>query len=114
MKKISLILFLSCILIPCAYGVLTPAEQQELNELEAEFGGVSDTYQENDVLISFKRAYLQERYRSSEIDYCIELSLKVLAENKIIRPSTRYVLVCIFDNFGNKLGSSSISPTYSG
>ena len=99
MNKISLVLFLSCILISCSYG------------------DVSDTYQEDDISVSFKRAYLKKGY-ISEVNFCIELKLKVLAKNRIIKPRTNYgradVKLQLSDNFGNDLGFRSISPTYRG
>ncbi|UCC23012.1 MAG: hypothetical protein JSW23_02775, partial [Planctomycetota bacterium] len=104
MNKISLILLLSCILILRSYGA------------------VSDTYQEDDISVSFKRAYLKKPYpSSSEVVFHIDLKLKVLTKNKIVNPRTyyysfqwRYADLQLFDNFGNNLGFKSISPRYQG
>lgn len=99
MKIISLILFLSCTLIAYSYGA------------------VSDTYQEDDISVSFKRAYLNKSFLYSS-EFCIELKLKVIAKDKIIRPRTNYrseyVKLHLSDNFGNDLGFRSTSPTYYG
>ncbi len=96
MNKNSLILFLSCVLIPCTYGA------------------VSDTYQDDDVSVSFKRAYLKKAYLGSSEVFCIDLNITILAENKIIRFYTKPVStqINIFDNFGNDLDCSGISDGY--
>jgi hypothetical protein len=58
---------------------------------------VSDTYQDEDVLISFNRAY-------SEADKCyVTLTLKILANNKIIRLNYKLRYIEVLDNFGNNL-----------
>jgi hypothetical protein len=70
---------------------------------------ISDTYQEEDVLISFNGAYSKTDYYG----FYIELNLKILASNKIIRPDTdsyRVMYIKVLDNFGNDLGFVGISP----
>ena len=62
-------------------------------------------YQEEDVLISFNRAYSKtDKYGDN---YYIELKLKILADNKIIKLNTskyaRYNKIQVLDNFGNDL-----------
>lgn len=100
MKKNSLILLLSCTLISCSYGA------------------VSDTYQEDDILVSFKRAYLKKSYLSSSEVFCIDLNIKILADSKIVRPAnwSRYGFskIQLLDNFENTLGFQSVSPRYQG
>jgi hypothetical protein len=71
---------------------------------------ISDTYQEKDVFVSFKRAYSKTDNYGSQ--FCIELNLKVLAENKIIRPSKYVYGIYILDNFGNDLNVVSLAPRY--
>ena len=73
---------------------------------------ISGTYQDEDVLISFNRAYSKtDKYGDN---FYIELKLKILADNKIIKLNTskyaRYNKIQVLDNFGNDLDYSSIEP----
>ncbi len=71
---------------------------------------ISDTYQEEDVLISFNRAYGQtDQYREK---FCIELNVKVLAKTKIIKPDKYVYGIYVLDNFGNDLDVISMAPRY--
>ncbi len=66
----------------------------------------SDTYRENDVSIS-----INQIYRKADQFY-IALNVKVLAKNKILKPS-RYVFgIYVMDNFGNDLNVTGLSPTH--
>ncbi|MGB8225378.1 MAG: hypothetical protein WCE45_00730, partial [Sedimentisphaerales bacterium] len=69
---------------------------------------MSDVYQEEDVLISFNRAYSKTDDYGSK--FCIELNVKVLAENKIIKPSRNVYGVYVLDNFGNDLNVIDMVP----
>ncbi|MCX5632220.1 MAG: hypothetical protein NTW93_00855 [Phycisphaerae bacterium] len=71
---------------------------------------MSDVYQEENVLISFNRAYSKTDNYGSK--FCIELNVKVLAENKIIKPSKNVYGIYILDNFGNDLNVTDIIPRY--
>lgn len=71
---------------------------------------ISDTYQEEDVRISFNRAYCRTDNYTSQ--FCIELNLKVLSENKIIRPSRYIYGIYVLDNFGNDLNVINMAPRY--
>jgi hypothetical protein len=71
---------------------------------------ISDTYQEDNILISYNRAYCKtDNYGST---FCIELNVKVLAENKIIRPSKYAYGIYVLDNFGNDLNVISMAPRF--
>jgi hypothetical protein len=71
---------------------------------------LSDIYQEDEVSISFHRAYSKTDNYGSK--FCIELNVKVLAKNKIIKPS-RYVYgIYVLDNFGNDLDVTDMVPRY--
>jgi len=76
-------------------------------------------YQDENVSISFKRAYRDNK----DSVFFIELSVQVLSTNKIIWPKTYsnywYANIKLVDNFGNSLGFDrkgfmSITPRYYG
>jgi hypothetical protein len=71
---------------------------------------ISDTYQEEDVLISFNQAYSKTDRCGSQ--FCIVLNIKVLAKNKIIKPSRYIYGIYVLDNFGNDLNVISMAPRY--
>ena len=71
---------------------------------------ISDTYQEEDVLISFNQAYSKTDRCGSQ--FCIVLNIKVLAKNKIIKPSRYIYGIYVVDNFGNDLNVISMAPRY--
>ncbi len=71
---------------------------------------ISDTYQEEDVLISFNQAYSKTDSCGSQ--FCIVLNIKVLAKNKIIKPSRYIYGIYVLDNFGNDLDVISMVPRY--
>ena len=71
---------------------------------------ISDTYQEEDVLISFNQAYSKTDRCGSQ--FCIVLNTKVLAKNKIIKPSGYIYGIYVIDNFGNDLNVISMAPRY--
>jgi len=68
---------------------------------------VSD-YQDEDVLISFSRAYSKTDYKKGD-EFFIELKLKILANNKIIKLPYP-VGILVLDNFGNDLQEISTGP----
>jgi len=113
MKKHIFIAFLSIALFQ---GFLF-AEIDSVPDSNTSQSSISDAYQEEDVLISSNGAYSKTEYdhvERSETEYCyVELNLKILADNKIIRPDTgpyRVMHIKVLDNFGNDLGFVGISP----
>lgn len=106
MKKIWMFLFLlGTLVFPTQKAI--PAE---LNSISALPLFISDTYEEDDVLISFNRAYSKTDNYGSK--YFIELNLKVLTENKIIKPSRYIYGIYVLDNFGNDLNVTGMAPRY--
>lgn len=106
MKKIFvLVFFLSILTLP-----IHKAVSGELNSASALPQFISDTYQEKDVFVSFKRAYSKTDNYGSK--FCIEVNLKVLAENKIIKPSKYIYGIYVLDNFGNDLNVINMAPRY--
>ena len=105
-NKIFVLVFFLNILAP---SVLKAASEEFYsNSALPQF--ISDTYQEKDVFISFKRAYSKTDNYGSK--FCIELNLKVLAENKIIKPSKYIYGIYVLDNFGNDLNVINMAPRY--
>jgi len=101
-KKIFAFLFLLAVVV----FFIHTAASAELDSGSALPLYLSDTYQEDAVLISINQAY-----RKAD-QFCIALNVKVLAKNKILKPS-RYVYgIYVIDNFGNDLNVIGLSPTY--
>ena len=125
MKKHIFIAFLSIALFQ---GFLF-SEVDSVPDSNTSQSSISDTYQEEDVLISFNGAYRGTEYDYAEHSntdyYNVELKVKSLADNKIIQPERFYSVVesygvqlwnnynsgvQVLDNFGNDLGFKRISP----
>lgn len=98
-------IFIAFLLIALFQGFLF-AEIDSVPDSNTSQSSISDTYQEEDVLISFNGAYSKGAYNKGDRFY-IELKVKSLADNKIIK-SERFdsviVNVQVLDNFGNDLG----------
>lgn len=104
-KKIAVFLFL----LGAAVSI-HKVSAAELSQTSALSRFISDTYQEEDILISFNRAYIKTDNYASQ--FCIELNLKVLSANKIIRPCKYIYGIYLLDNFGNDLNVVSMAPRY--
>jgi hypothetical protein len=104
-KKIAVFLLLLGVAV-CIHK----AAADEINQASILSQFISDTYQEKDVLISFNRAYSKTDNYGSQ--FCIELNLNVLSQNKIIRPSKYIYGIYVLDNFGNDLNVVSMAPRY--
>ena len=105
-KKICAFLF---VLYALVFSIHT-ALSAELNKNSPLPQFISDIYQEKDVLISFNRAYSKTDNYGSK--FCIELNVKAIAENKIIKPSKNVYGIYILDNFGNDLNVTDMVPRY--
>jgi hypothetical protein len=105
-KKICAFLFLLYALLFSIHQALS-AERNRISILP-QF--ISDIYQEEDVSVSFHRAYSKTNNYGSE--FCIELNVKVLAKNKIIKPSKYVYGIYVLDNFGNDLNVTDMVPRY--
>jgi hypothetical protein len=105
-KKIAVILFLTA-----AGAVCVPkAKAENLVRISPLPQFISDTYQEKDILISFSRAYSRTDNYASQ--FCVELNIRVLSENKILKPNKYAYGIYIRDNFGNDLNVVNIAPRY--
>lgn len=84
---------------------------------QCSYSQTCNVYQEEDVSVSFERAYLDKDY-FSRVFFYIDINLKVLGNSKIIRPANHsrygFCRIQLLDNFGNDLGFESISPRYDG
>ena len=105
-KKICAFLF---VLYALVFSIHT-ALSAELNKNSPLPQFMSDVYQEKDVLIYFNRAYSKTDNYGSK--YCIELNVRVIAENKIIKPSKNVYGIYVLDNFGNDLNVTDMVPRY--
>jgi len=105
-KKIAVFL----LLLGAAAVSVHKAAADELNQNSTLSQFISDTYQEEDVAISFNRAYSKTDNYGSQ--FCIELNLRVLSKNKIIKPSKYIYGIYVLDNFGNDLNVVSMAPRY--
>jgi hypothetical protein len=106
MKKISTFLFLLAVAVFVNHTAAS-AKRDSSSVLPLY---MSDAYQEEDVLISFNQAYSKTDSCGSQ--FCIVLNTKVLAKNKIIKPSRYTYGIYVLDNFGNDLNVISMTPRY--
>jgi hypothetical protein len=104
MKKIVAFLFLlNVVTIP-----IQQAKSVEFNKISTMPQFISDIYLEHDVSVTFHRAYSKtDNYGST---FCLELNVKVLAENKIVKPSEYIYGIYVLDNFGNDLNVVNMVP----
>jgi len=105
-KKIAVFLFLLAAGATCT----RTAKAEELVRISPLPQFISDTYQEKDILISFNRAYRRTDNYASQ--FCIELNIRVLSENKILKPDKYIYGIYLRDNFGNELNVVNMAPRY--
>jgi hypothetical protein len=88
-----------------SFDDIAPSTPEELAinkaaDEEAAKSSISVVYQDEDVLISFNRSY---RETEATAYFCVELKLKIVANNKFIRPYSFVREKEVLDNFGNDL-----------